>query len=334
MAKTWDYHVTVALETTLEDNLAAIRDSVALAKKRRREVPARLRALLRRLQGQLDYALACAKAAYEAGARWVVLCDTNGGTLPHQVEGIVGWKWRRMIPGDHIGIHTHDDAGCAVANTLAAVRAGARHIQGTLNGLGERCGNANLVTLIPTLKLKSEYADRFEVGVSDEALGTLDADIACLRRDLEPRRLGPRALCRSECLHDQAGIHASAVMKDPRTYEHVEPQSVGDTRRLLVSDQGGRSNVLAEAGSRRHQARSQRSAHRPSAGGGEGQGGAGLRLRGRRRLFLPARQAHPRRGAGILHRRTLQRQCRAALERSRLAGHRRRGHRQGTGRLG
>src|SRR5204863_774921 len=109
-------------------------------------------------------------AAYDAGARWVVLCDTNGGTLPHEVEAIVA-KVVEYIPGDHVGIHAHNDTEQAVANSFAAVRAGARQIQGTLNGIGERCGNANLVSIIPTLKLKPEYAEKFEINVSDDALG-------------------------------------------------------------------------------------------------------------------------------------------------------------------
>ena len=117
-----------------------------------------------------DYALACARAAYDAGARWVVLCDTNGGTQPSEVRDIVGKVIAAGIPGDHLGIHAHDDTGQAVANSLAAVEAGVRQIQGTLNGIGERCGNANLITIIPTLVLKPAFADRFETGISAEAL--------------------------------------------------------------------------------------------------------------------------------------------------------------------
>src|SRR5207248_7747232 len=119
-----------------------------------------------------QYALTCAKTAHQAGARWVVLCDTNGGTLPHEVEAVVG-DVVKHVPGDHVGIHAHNDTEQAVANSLAAVRAGARQIQGTLNGLGERCGNANLCSLIPTLKLKREFADAFEIGVSESKMATL-----------------------------------------------------------------------------------------------------------------------------------------------------------------
>src|SRR5215475_8199784 len=172
VAKTWDYHVRIALETTLEDNLASIRDSVRAAKAKGREVLLDCEHFFDGYKANPDYALACAKAAHEEGARWVVLCDTNGGTLPHEVEATVK-AVTALVPGDHVGIHAHNDTEQAVANSLAAVRAGARHIQGTLNGLGERCGNANLVSIIPTLKLKSEFAEKFETGVGDEQLKSL-----------------------------------------------------------------------------------------------------------------------------------------------------------------
>src|ERR1041384_38714 len=169
VAKTWDYHVKIALETTNEENLASIPDSVQAAKAKGREVLVDCEHFFDGYKANPTYALASAKAAHEAGARWVVLCDTNGGTLPHEVEAIVG-EVVKHVPGSHVGIHAHNDTEQAVANSLAAVRAGARQIQGTLNGLGERCGNANLCSLIPTLKLKREFADNFEIGVSDQKL--------------------------------------------------------------------------------------------------------------------------------------------------------------------
>ena len=150
-----------------------------------------------------DYALACAKAAYEYGARWVVLCDTNGGTLPHEVEEIVG-EVVKVIPGDHVGIHAHNDTEQAVANSLAAVRAGARQIQGTLNGIGERCGNANLVSIIPTLKLKKEFADRFDINVSDAQAEGAGRGLAQARRHAQPRAEPARALCRRQRVCDQS----------------------------------------------------------------------------------------------------------------------------------
>src|SRR3954462_11089055 len=172
VAKSWDYHVRVALETSEEENLASIRESVQAAKKKGHEVLIDCEHFFDGYKANPKYALACARAAHEAGARWVVLCDTNGGTLPHEVEAIVE-EVVKHVPGDHVGIHAHNDTEQAVANSLAAVRAGARAIQGTLNGLGERCGNANLVSLIPTLKLKPEFAKAFDIGVSDAALKKL-----------------------------------------------------------------------------------------------------------------------------------------------------------------
>ena len=245
VAKSWDYHVRVALETTEEENLASIRDSVRAANAKGREVLLDCEHFFDGYKANPQYALACAKAAYEEGARWVVLCDTNGGALPHEVERIVA-EVCRAIPGDHVGIHAHNDTEQAVANTFAAVRAGARQIQGTLNGLGERCGNANLVSIIPTLKLKPEYSQRFEIGVSDEALARL-ARFSHALDDLLNRAADRHAPYVGESAFvTKAGIHASAMMKDPTAYDHVAPERVGNRRKILVSDQAGRSNLLAE----------------------------------------------------------------------------------------
>jgi 2-isopropylmalate synthase len=245
VAKAWDYHVRVALETTPEENLASIRDSVRAAKAKGREVLVDCEHFFDGYKASADYALACARAAYEEGARWVVLCDTNGGTLPHEVEAIVA-DVARKIPGDHIGIHAHNDTEQAVANSLAAVRAGARQIQGTINGLGERCGNANLVSIIPTLKLKPEFAQQFEIGISDAKLKNLAHLAHTLDEMLNraPDRHAPYV--GASAFATKAGIHASAIVKEPATYEHVDPETVGNRRRLLVSDQSGRSNLLAE----------------------------------------------------------------------------------------
>jgi 2-isopropylmalate synthase len=245
VAKSWDYHVKVALETSKEENLASIRDSVKAAKEKGREVLLDCEHFFDGYKANPAYAMACAKAAYDAGARWVVLCDTNGGTLPHEVEAIVA-EVTKHVPGDHLGIHAHNDTEQAVAVSLAAVRAGVRQIQGTLNGLGERCGNANLVSIIPTLKLKAEFASRFDVGVSDAQLKTLPLVSRKLDEMLNraPDRHAPYV--GDSAFATKAGIHASAIVKDPTTYEHVMPDAVGNTRKLFVSDQAGKSNVLAE----------------------------------------------------------------------------------------
>jgi len=245
VAKAWDYHVKVALETTLDENLAAIRDSVRAARGRDREVLLDCEHFFDGYKANPSYAMACAKAAHEEGASWVVLCDTNGGTLPHEVEAIVA-EVVKHVPGDHVGIHAHNDTEQAVANSFAAVRAGARQIQGTLNGLGERCGNANLVSIIPTLKLKPEYAEKFDINVSDDQLKSLVRVSHALDERLNRSSHRHAPYVGESAFATKAGIHASAIMKDPSTYEHVTPESVGNQRRLLVSDQAGRSNVMAE----------------------------------------------------------------------------------------
>src|SRR5213075_917853 len=245
VAKSSAYQVRVALETTNEENLASIRDSVVAAKAAGREVMVDCEHFFDGYKENSEFALACARAAYESGARWVVLCDTNGGNMPHEVETIVG-DVIKYIPGGNVSIHAHNDTEQAVANSLAAVRAGARQIQGTLNGLGERCGNANLVSIIPTLKLKAEFADKFDIAISDDRLKTLAHASRTLDEMLNraPNRHAPYV--GESAFATKAGIHASAIMKEPATYEHVRPEAVGNRRKLLVSDQAGKSNVLAE----------------------------------------------------------------------------------------
>jgi 2-isopropylmalate synthase len=244
VAKSWDYHVRVALGCTNAENLQSIKDSVEAVIASGREALIDCEHFFDGYKANPDYALACAKTAYEAGARWVVLCDTNGGSQPHEVREIVATIIAAGIPGDHLGIHAHDDTGQAIANSLAAVEAGVRQIQGTLNGIGERCGNANLITLIPTLALKETYARRFETAIDAERLTGLTqlshAFDELLNRS--PNHQAPYV--GASAFATKAGIHASALLKDPRTYEHVVPESVGNFRKVMVSDQGGKSNFL------------------------------------------------------------------------------------------
>ena len=244
VAKSSAYQVRVALETTREENLASIRDSISAASKKSSDTMLDCEHFFDGYKEDPEFALACAKAAYESGARWVVLCDTNGGTMPEEITKIVG-EVTKHIPGSHLGIHAHDDTGQAVANSLAAVRAGVRQIQGTLNGLGERCGNANLCSLIPTLKLKQPFADMFEIGVSDEQLATLTQVSRALDGILNRAADKHAPYVGESAFVTKTGIHASAVLKDPHTYEHIAPEIVGNRRQVLVSDQAGRSNVLA-----------------------------------------------------------------------------------------
>jgi 2-isopropylmalate synthase len=245
VAKTWDYQVKVALQTSEQENLEGIRQSVAAAREAGREVLLDCEHFFDGYKANAPYAIACAKAAYDAGARWIVLCDTNGGSMPEEIETIVA-EVRRIIPGDHLGIHAHDDTGQAVANSLAAVRAGVRQIQGTLNGIGERCGNANLTSLIPTLMLKPGYADRYQTGVNDRGLASL-TQVAHRFDELVNRSSNRQApYVGAAAFTTKAGIHASAIARDPRTYEHVPPDAVGNRRHILVSDQAGKSNLVAE----------------------------------------------------------------------------------------
>jgi 2-isopropylmalate synthase len=251
VGKTHDFHVTTALEITLEENLANIRDSVAHVVAQGREAIFDAEHFFDGWKANPGYALDCLKAARDAGARWIVLCDTNGGTLPAEVGEITGAVIAAGIPGDRLGIHTHNDTENAVANTLAAVDAGARQVQGTLNGLGERCGNANLVSLIPTLLLKEPYASRYEIGVTRCNLASLTR-VSRLLDDILNRVPNAAApYVGASAFTHKAGLHASAILKDPTTYEHVPPKVVGNARFIPMSNQAGQSNLrkrLAKAG--------------------------------------------------------------------------------------
>ena len=245
VAKAWDYHVRVALGITNDENIAGVKESVEAIRAAGKEAMIDCEHFFDGYKANPEHALAVAKTAYEAGARWVVLCDTNGGTLPHEIETIVK-EVTRVVPGAHLGIHTHNDTEQAVANTFAAVRAGCRQIQGSLNGLGERCGNANLTSLIPSLLLKPDLADHYEIGVTKEKLRKLTATSRLLDEILNraPARQAPYV--GESAFATKAGIHASAILKEPETYEHVPPELVGNQRRVLVSNQAGKSNVVSE----------------------------------------------------------------------------------------
>lgn len=245
VAKAWDFHVKVALGITNEENLEAIVDSVKAIAARGREPMIDCEHFFDGYKANPAYALACVKTALESGARWAVLCDTNGGTLPNEVTRIIGEVIASGVPGDNLGIHAHNDTENAVANSLAAIRAGVRQVQGTLNGLGERCGNANMVSLIPTLLLKPEFAEAYEIGVSLERLKSLTHVSRMLDELLNraPNRYAPYV--GDSAFASKAGIHVSAILKDPKTYEHVPPETVGNMRKITVSDQAGRSNILA-----------------------------------------------------------------------------------------
>ena len=251
VGKTHDFHVETALGISLAENIDAIRLSIAHIVAQGREAIFDAEHFFDGYKSNPAFALESLKAALEAGARWLVLCDTNGGALPREIYEIVSEVIASGIPGKNLGIHTHNDTENAVANTLMAVDAGVRHIQGTLNGLGERCGNANLTSLIPTLILKEPYAGRFETGVSAHSLTGLTRLSGLLDDILNRVPARQAAYVGGSAFAHKAGLHASAILKDPTTYEHVDPSVVGNARLIPMSNQAGQSNLrkrLKEAG--------------------------------------------------------------------------------------
>ncbi len=251
VGKSHDYHVTHALGITLEENTENVRASVAHIVAQGREALFDAEHFFDGYKDNPEYAVEVCRAALDAGARWVVLCDTNGGALPAEVGRIVSEVIAAGLPGDRLGIHTHNDTENAVACSLAAVDAGARQIQGTLNGLGERCGNANLTALIPTLMLKEPYASRYEIGVKPEALAGLTRISRMLDDILNRVPSKQSAYVGASAFAHKAGLHASAILKDPTTYEHIDPASVGNARIIPMSNQAGQSNLrkrLTDAG--------------------------------------------------------------------------------------
>ena len=245
VGKTHDFHVKTALNVTLDENRDAIAASIAHLKSKHREALFDAEHFFDGYAANPGYALSCLHAAHKAGARWIVLCDTNGGTLPAEIGRITTAVIASGIPGSQVGIHCHDDTGNAVANSLAAVDAGARQIQGTLNGLGERCGNANLITLIPTLLLKSPYREKFQTNVTADALQAILRTSRMLDDILNrvPHRAAPYV--GASAFAHKAGLHASAILKDPSTYEHVPPECVGNARIIPMSNPAGQSNLRA-----------------------------------------------------------------------------------------
>ncbi len=245
------FHVKSALGISLEENLDAIGDSIALLVARGREAIFDCEHFFDGYLDDPDYAIRVARTAYDAGARWIVLCDTNGGTLPDSVKRATADVIEAGIPGDHVGIHCHNDTEHAIANTLAAVDVGARQIQGALNGLGERCGNANLISLIPTLLLKAPYNEVFETRIDRTQLRNLTRTSRLLDDILNRVPLKSAAYVGASAFAHKAGLHAHGVMKDPSTYEHVRPKLVGNQRVVPMSNQAGRSSLskrLADAG--------------------------------------------------------------------------------------
>jgi len=238
--KAWDLHVREALRTTLEENLRMIEDSVRHLRERGIEVVYDAEHFFDGWKANPVYALATLQAARRGGADVVVLCDTNGGCLPFEIRS--GLEAARGAVDGPLGIHTHNDGEVGVANTLVAVQAGATHVQGTVNGIGERCGNANLTSIIPNLQLKMGY--RCVPDASLGRLGELSRFVAELA-NMAPNEYQP-FVGRNAFAH-KGGVHVSAVMAHPPTYEHIPPEAVGNERRVVVSDLSGRANVLYKA---------------------------------------------------------------------------------------
>ena len=244
VGKSWDFHVELALEIKLEENLENIQQSIEFIVKNNKEAHFDAEHFFDGYKANKEYALKCLQAAADGGARWIILCDTNGGTLPHEVAEIVS-EVIKVIPGSKLGIHAHNDTGNAVANSLTAIHAGVRQVQGTINGLGERCGNANLVSIIPTLLLKPYFKDNFDLTISVENLKLL-TDLSRLQDEILNRSSNRNApYVGASAFAHKGGLHASAVNKDPKTYEHIEPSIVGNQRQIVISEQSGKSNIIS-----------------------------------------------------------------------------------------
>ncbi|MHC4744727.1 MAG: citramalate synthase [Planctomycetota bacterium] len=238
VGKTWDLHVRAVLGCSLDENLSICADSVQYLKKRGLKTMFDAEHFYDAYSQNPEYAMKVLAAAAEAGADGVVLCDTNGGSLPEDVFTITGHVCDELRPLT-IGIHTHNDADCATANSLAAVRAGARQVQGTVNGIGERCGNANLCTLIPNLVFKMGFAT-----LSSEKLETLTEASRFIFEILNLAPVMNMPYVGESAFAHKAGLHVNALRKDKRTYEHIDPKMVGNERRFLISELSGKSNVL------------------------------------------------------------------------------------------
>ncbi len=243
VGKTHDYHVTEALGISLEENLENISASIAYLVRENREAIFDAEHFFDGFEANPKYALKAVRTAFDAGARWVVLCDTNGGVMPARAAEIVRHVMASGIPGENLGIHAHNDTEQAVAVSLAAIEAGVRQVQGTLNGLGERCGNANLTSIIATLKLKAPYAEQYEIPITDEALASLTKTSRFLDDILNRIPFAGAAYVGTSAFAHKAGLHASAILKDPSTYEHTPPETVGNQRIIPMSNQAGLSNL-------------------------------------------------------------------------------------------
>ena len=244
VGKSWDFHVDVALGITEKENLENISESTKHFVKKNKEFMFDAEHFFDGYKNNKDYAISCIKSAYDNGARWIVLCDTNGGTLPNEVSEIV-LEVTKHVPGENLGIHAHNDTDNAVANSLAAVLSGVRQIQGTINGLGERCGNANLMSIIPTIHLKDNFSKLYSTNIKSENIKKLTQSSRLLDEILNRKPNKHLPYVGAAAFSHKGGLHVSAVQKNPKTYEHIEPELVGNSRNIVVSDQAGKSNIVS-----------------------------------------------------------------------------------------
>ena len=222
VGKSWDFHVDVALGISKDENLENIAESTKHFIKKNKEFMFDAGHFFEGFKNNKDYAISCVRSTYDNGARWIVLCDTNGGTLPDEVEKIVK-ETTKHIPGKNLGIHAHNDTGNAVANSFAAVSAGVRQVQGTINGLGERCGNANLMSIIPTIHLKEYLNKNFLTNIKSENIGKITQTSRLLDEILNRKPNQHLPYVGAAAFSHKGGLHVSAVQKDPKTYEHIKP---------------------------------------------------------------------------------------------------------------
>ena len=244
VGKSYDYHVKKVLGISNQENLINIEESIRHLVKSGKEAIFDAEHFFDGFKSDPKYAFECLLSAYQSDADWIILCDTNGGTLPNEIYEIVKSVIKMGIPGNKLGIHSHNDTENAVANSFAAIDAGVRQIQGTINGLGERCGNANLISIIPSLILKKHFNNRFEINIDKTKL----KEITKLSRILDeilnrvPNKASPYV--GAAAFTHKAGLHASAILKDPKTYEHINPSEVGNVRVIPASNQAGKSNLI------------------------------------------------------------------------------------------
>ncbi|NBX52918.1 MAG: citramalate synthase [Proteobacteria bacterium] len=239
VGKSWDFHLTHALHISERENLAMIEESIKQIIKKKKIAMFDAEHFFDGFKANSDFALKVVKTAFNAGAKWIILCDTNGGTIPSEIKSIIS-EVIKYIPGENLGIHCHNDTENAVANSISAVEAGVRQVQGTINGLGERCGNANLVSIIPTLALKMGY----DVGINDFQLANL-TKLSHFLDDIlnkESNKFAPYV--GKYAFAHKGGLHVSAVAKNSQSYEHIEPEKVGNKRMIMVSNQAGKSNII------------------------------------------------------------------------------------------